>query len=203
MQGGEKIYAARWNCEAMSREFPDYIDPWKAADGRRRFQGTLPLKRLKRLEPMLAPADEKLQTGPLARHDAAFSASFGYDEQGLVTIKIHVEASLPLICQRSMEPYQEKVERNSLLVVIERVSEQDQVPESYEPVLVENRRLAIQDIVEEELLLAVPQVPKNPEVAAIELSTDGETRKPSVPEDRQRHRPFAGLAGLMKADTED
>jgi uncharacterized protein len=203
MQGGMKISAARWNCEAMSREFPDFVDPWKAADGRRRFQGTMPLKRLKRLEPMLAPADEGQRAESLARNDATFSASFGYDEQGLVTIKIAVKASLPLICQRSLAPYQEKVERNSLLVVIEQVSDQDQVPESYDPVLVENRRLAIQDIVEEELLLAIPQVPRNPEVAEIELSTDGEVRTPSVSENEQSHRPFAGLAGLMKADIED
>ena len=187
----------------MSREFPDFIDPWKAADGRRSFQGTMPLKRLKRLEPMLAPSDEGRQSGALARNDAFFSVVFGYDELGLVTIKIGVDASLPLICQRSMAPYQERVERKSLLVVIEQVSDQDQVPESYEPVLVENRRLAIQDIVEEELLLAIPQVPRNPDVAAIELSTDGEARLPSVPENEQTHRPFAGLAGLMKADIED
>ena len=187
----------------MSREFPDFIDPWKAADGRRRFQGTMPLKRLKRLEPMLAPAEEGQQADSLARKDAAFSASFGYDEQGLVTIEIDVEASLPLICQRSLAPYQEKIERNSLLVVIEQVSDQDQVPESYDPVLVENRRLALQDIVEEELLLAIPQVPRNPELAEIELSTDGEVRTPPVTENEQTHRPFAGLAGLLKADIED
>ena len=203
MRRGMKILAAEWNCEAMSREFPDFVDPWKAADGRRRFQGTMPLKRLKRLESMLAPADEGDQDELLARNDAAFSASFGYDEQGLVTIRIAVKAMLPLICQRSLAPYQEKVERNSLLVVIERESEQDQVPERYDPVLVENRRMALQDIVEEELLLAVPQVPRNPEVAEIELSTDGEVRVPSTTENGQSHRPFAGLAGLMKADTED
>ena len=152
---------------------------------------------------MLAPAEEGQQADSLARKDATFSASFGYDEQGLVTIEIGVEASLPLICQRSLAPYQEKVERNSLLVVIEQVSDQDQVPESYDPVLVENRRLALQDIVEEELLLAIPQVPRNPELAEIELSTDGEVRTPPVTENEQTHRPFAGLAGLLKADIED
>jgi uncharacterized protein len=187
----------------MSREFPDFIDPWKAADGRRRFQGTMPLKRLKRLEPTLAPLREGQDEAQLARDDAAFSVSFAYDEQGLVTIDINVTASLPLVCQRSLLPYQEQIDRRSLLVVIEKVSDQDLVPESYDPVLVEHRRLAIQDIVEEELLLAVPQVPKNPEVGEIELSTDGEVSTRSGTEKEQSHRPFAGLAGLMKADVED
>ena len=185
----------------MSREFPDFVDPWKAADGRRRFQGTMPIKRLKRLEPMLAPLEEGREDPSLARSDAAFSASFAYDEQGLVTIRINVKANLPLICQRSLAPYRERVDRNSLLVVIEQVSDQDLVPESYDPVLVENRRLAIQDIVEEELLLAVPQVPRNPDIGEIELSTDGKVKVPSGLGKEQSHRPFAGLAGLMKADT--
>lgn len=187
----------------MSREFPDFIDPWKAADGRRMFQGTMPLKRLKRLGPMLAPQGDGLDEQLVARDDARFSARFSYDEQGLVTIRLDVEAELPLICQRSLAPYREKIARRSLLVVIEDVAEQEVIPESYDPVLVEHRRLALQDIVEEELILAVPQVPRNPDSEVIELSTDGEVRISSEPEKEQSHRPFAGLAGLMKADAED
>ena len=119
----------------MSREFPDFIDPWKAADGRRTFQGTMPLKRLKRLGPMLAPAGDGLDEQLVARDDARFSARFSYDEQGLVTIRLEVEAELPLICQRSLAPYREKIARRSLLVAIEDVAEQELIPESYDPVI--------------------------------------------------------------------
>jgi len=187
----------------MSREFPDFIDPWKAADGRRSFQGTMPLKRMTRLEPMLAPRNDGQDDPALERQDAIFSVRFAYDEQGLVTIRITVTARLPLVCQRSLAPYQETLERSSILVVIEDVKDQDDVPQSYDPVLVEHRRLSIQDIVEEELLLAIPQVPRNPEVKEIELSTDGNESAPSEPEKEQSHRPFADLAGLMKAEMED
>ena len=187
----------------MSREFPDFIDPWKAADGRRTFQGTMPLKRLKRLEPLLAPASGGQDEPLLARDDARFTARFSYDEQGLVTIRLEVEVELPLVCQRSLAPYREKIARRSLLVVIEDLAEQELVPGNYDPVLVKQRRMALQDIVEDELLLAIPQVPKNPEIEVIELSTDGEVRNPSDTEKEQSHRPFAGLAGLMKADIED
>jgi uncharacterized metal-binding protein YceD (DUF177 family) len=67
----------------------------------------------------------------------------------------------------------------------------------------EHKRLALQDIVEEELLLAIPQIPRNPDIGEIELSTDGELKPPPAIEEVKTHRPFAGLAGLMKADTED
>jgi len=187
----------------MSREFPDFIDPWKAADGRRTFRGTMPLNRLKRLGPMLAPGSDEQDAQLLARDDARFTARFSYDEQGLVTIRLEVEVELPLICQRSLAPYREKIVRRSLLVVIEDVAEQELIPGIYEPVLVEQRRMALQDIVEEELLLAIPQVPKNPEIGEIDLSTDGEIGISSEHEKEQSHRPFAGLAGLMKAGIED
>ena len=41
------------NCEAMSREYPDWISPARAAEGKRTFSGTIPLSRMKRLESLL------------------------------------------------------------------------------------------------------------------------------------------------------
>lgn len=174
----------------MSREFPDILNPWKTADGKRVFQGTMPLRRMKRLRELLAEG--------LEWPDAEFSAAFGRDEQGTVTVELQVIASLPLVCQRSLLPYLENVERHSTLAVIEDMAEQEQVPGHYDPVLVEHGRMALQDLVEDELLLAVPQVPRNPLSEAVDLSTDGEAELPPVAEDEQTHRPFEGLAGLMK-----
>lgn len=187
----------------MAREFPDIIDPWKAADGRRTFRGTMPLKRMQRLGPLMVPESNEAQGPSVAWNDARFVARFSYDPQGLVVIRMDVEAEIPLICQRSLAPYVEVVKRQSLLTVIGDIGEQEEIPESYEPVLVEHKRLALQDIVEEELLLAIPQIPRNPDIGEIELSTDGEVKPPPAIEEVKTHRPFAGLAGLMKADTED
>jgi len=187
----------------MSREFPDIVDPWKAADGRRTFQGTMPIKRMQRLGPMLAPEIESPESALLARENAAFSARFAYDRQGLITIRLDVEAELPLICQRSLEPYREKVNRRSWLAVIEDLTEQEVIPDMYDPVLVENRRLALLDIVEEELLLAVPQVPRSPESDEVNLSTDGIAQGPSGAERVLSHNPFAGLSRLLKEKDEN
>jgi len=187
----------------MSREFPDFIDPWKAADGRRTFQGTMPIKRMQRLGPMLAPETAGQNDELLERGNAAFTARFAYDRQGLITIRLDVEAELPLVCQRSLEPYREKVSRHSWLAVIEDVAEQQFIPDMYDPVLVEHRRMALLDIVEEELLLAVPQVPRSPESRLIDISTDGNTVVPSVDEKTQSYKPFAGLAGLLKENAKD
>ncbi|MDX1380273.1 MAG: YceD family protein [Xanthomonadales bacterium] len=169
----------------------------------------MPLKRLERLTPLLAPVETGSDTAAASADnwpDARFSATFGHDSQGMVVIDLQVEARLPLLCQRSLEPYFEPVERHSVLTVVRSVAEQELVPEHYEPVLAEQGRLALQDLVEDELLLAVPQVPRNPESAAVRRSTEagggdadagggrgsGDAAEPT-------HKPFEGLAELMKA----
>lgn len=186
----------------MSREFPDWVDPWKAADGRRVFQGTMPLKWMKRLSPLLAESDPG-GGSHAEREDARFSATFGYDRQGTVTVHLDVQAALPLVCQRSLETYFEKVSRHSVLAVVESIEEQDLVPEHYEPVLAEHGRLALLDLVEDELLLAVPQVPRNPELQAVRHSTDAGALSVNEGDDdrgdeaERTHRPFEDLAELL------
>jgi uncharacterized metal-binding protein YceD (DUF177 family) len=103
-----------------------------------------------------------------------------------------------------------------VLAVIGSAGEQDRVPEHYEPVLAEQGRMALQDLVEEELLLALPEVPRNPEIAAVRQSTGPGGEKAAEPargaqdgpEDDsekdpengsgRRYRPFAGLADLIR-----
>lgn len=165
----------------------------------------MPLKRLQRLVPLLAAGPD------VPWPDAKFSAAFSLDRQGTVVIVMRVEADLPLLCQRSLEPYLEPVERRSSLAVVESVADQDAVPDHYEPVLADSGRLALQDLVEDELLLALPEVPRNPDVAAVDRSTDAEreSQRSGSPEtgalggdDRSNganptHRPFEGLADLL------
>ena len=157
----------------------------------------MPIGKMSRLAELLAPGDAS------DRGEASFRARFRYDRQGLVTIDLAVKAELKLLCQRSLEPYAEEVERRSRLVVIEDVADQEELPAEYEPVLVEDRRLALADLVEEELLLAVPQVPRSPEAGELELPEDVSVETSSAKESEQTHRPFEGLAGLLRKSAED
>ncbi len=171
----------------MSRDFPDFIDPWKAAEGQRVFHATMPLQRMNRLSPLLASAEG----------EAAFEIGFYFDLQHNAIIKVAVHADLILLCQRSLAPYTETVQRTSLLAVIRDIDEQDMMPANYEPMVHESGKLALLELVEDELLLALPQIAKNPAVDEIELSTDGEVRPLSEDKEEGLQRPFAGLAGML------
>jgi len=170
----------------MSKQYPDWLDPKKAAEGRRTFAGTIPLERMPRLSPLLAGTNGEV----------SFTATFAFDNQARVTIQIEVDARLPLICQRSLEIYMEHISRRSLLGVVEDLAEEALMPENYEPVLVQQGKLALAELVEDELLLGLPQVPKNPEIDEVAFST-GSGEMPSQKETQLR-QPFANLAEQLK-----
>lgn len=167
----------------MSREFPDRVNPWTAAEGRRIFAGTLPLDRMKRLAPLLA-SDEG---------DCRFEARFERDPEGYAIIDIAVEAEVSLVCQRSLAPFVQPLARRSLLAVIEDEAEQEVLPAHYEPVLATEGTVTFVDLVEDELLLAMPVVPRNPALAWDDVVASDEAEASEETEGG----PFAGLADLM------
>jgi len=177
----------------MSREYPDWISPERAAEGKRVFGGTVPLTRMKRLAPLLVSADG----------EATFVAAFRRDIDKRVIVDLQVEAALPLICQASLEVYDELVKRRSELVVIEHDHEQKDLPESYEPVKSEHGRLAVASLVEEELLLGLPQIPRKPGMEKVEYSTGGEVPVNSPPEQKGKKNPFAALQGMLERDEQN
>lgn len=172
----------------MSLEYPDLIDPKKAAEGQRTFSGTVPISRMDRLAPFLANN----------QGEAKFSAQFDKDSLVGVKIQVEVEAALWLVCQRSLEPYQELINRSSLLGVVADISEEGQLPDGYEGILADHGKIAFLTMVEDELLLALPQVPRNPELPALEVESGDITLATELAGQENRQQPFAGLADQLK-----
>jgi len=177
----------------MSREYPDSISPGRAAEGKRIFSGTIPLSGMKRLASLLVDA----------RGEASFVAAFRKDLDQRVIIDMQVEAALPLVCQASLDNYDEQVSRQSELAVIEQDSEQAELPDNYEPVLTENGRLAIARLVEDELLLSLPQIPRKPGLRKVEYSTGGESFQSEDAPAGTKKKPFAALQDMLKQDKQN
>ncbi len=173
----------------MSLEYPDFIDPQKAAEGHRTFSGTIALSRMHRLKDLL-----NKDAG-----EARFTAKFEKDSLVGVRVQIEVEAILWLLCQRSLEPYQEKVNRSSQLGVIEDISKEGLLPAGYEAVLTEHGRVSFLVMVEDELLLALPQVPRNPELPPVEAESSEPWPAGSSSGQQPGQQAFAGLADQWKA----
>ena len=166
----------------MAREFPDWIDPWKAAEGQRIFSGVLPLSRLGRLSSLLASTEGEV----------AFKTRFHLDAQRRALVDIEVAGELPLICQVSLETFLHRVERNSRLTIIENELDQLELPEEHEATCVEDGRLSLASLVEDECILALPQVPRRP---GLEFEPDTDRAGASSGEDT--YKPFARLGELL------
>lgn len=176
----------------MARDFPDWLNPRAAAEGRRTFQGTIPLQRFKRLAALLEEGSE------LGKNEVAFKARFALDEERRAIIDLDVDAEVALMCQASLEPYCQRLQRKSRLGVIDDEAELKLLPGDYDPVLTEHGRLAIQSLVEDELLLAMPQVPRNPELDSVTFSTAGiEDEEPEA----SKPSPFAQLREQLAKKT--
>lgn len=177
----------------MSRDFPDWISPVRAAEGKRIFSGTIPLKRMKRLVPLLVSAEG----------DASFTATFKRDIENRVVIVLQVEAHLPLICQASLEVYDEQVQRRSELAVIDEDGRVDDIPDYYDVVSSEHGRVAIAALVEEELLLSLPPIPRKPGLAEIEFSTGESPVEEAAKQTEGKTNPFAALQEMLERKKQD
>lgn len=182
----------------MSRDFPDWINPWAAAQGQRRFAGTVPLKRMRRLAE-LTESDAG---------EAAFEARFFLDEERRPGIDLQVAAELELMCQASLAPFGSVVERRSRLGVIEEESEMKLLAPDVDPVMADSGRLALATLVEDELILALPPAPRNPDIDAVRYSTGRPPDDPADEDTQQEERrhgkpnPFAALKGKVGTSRE-
>lgn len=160
------------------------IDP--LADGQAHVDFAIPLTEFVRFRPALAEASDT----------ASGHVRFSRD-QGFVVGDLEVHASVPLVCQRCLKPMRLDVDSRSRVALIGTEREADQVPPGVETVLASERRISMRELVEEELLLAVPIVPlhDDPQECA-----DEDRRAPATGEPTNVQRPFERLGELLKRD---
>jgi uncharacterized protein len=133
--------------------------------------------------------------------DVSISLEFGIDNEGIRFIHGRVQAEVSLECQRCLEVLRYPIDSEFMLGLVRSTAEAELLPAHYEPLLVEDEPLFLRDIIEDELLLALPVVARHaPEDCHVELSV---TAQPDVREDEQTgaavtDNPFAVLADLKK-----
>lgn len=136
----------------MPSALPDSVDAWRMAQARRQFRGLLPLAQMPRLGASLAS-----EAG-----DASFSIEFGTDEFGIAFLDLEVEAGLPLVCQRTLDVFIRQVSVRQRLGLISDEAREAALPEEYEALLVPDGQLSLKDVIEDELILAIPVVAISP-----------------------------------------
>lgn len=170
----------------MSGALPPSLDLTRAARQAFDLEGRLPVKSMPRLAAALAS-----DTGT-----AEFDLQAGVDLGRRVVVSGRIDAELELICQRCLGPVKIALHAEPHLAWVKTDEALAALPEEYDPLVSEDGRVMLADLVADELLLALPLVPRHegnaacrdlPE-AAVEPAAPGEERK----------NPFAELAKLKR-----
>ena len=160
----------------MPDRLPDVIHPLSLAQKRRHLRGEIPLSQLDRV------AGALFETQGTAKVELQFGKT---GRQAGVTGR--VEADLVLQCQCCLGAMSWPVKSEVNLGIVASVDEALLLPESMEPLLIEaESEIPLADIVQDELLLAIPTVPRHAN-CQVPNPLKAKTDKP---------HPFAGLAEL-------
>jgi uncharacterized protein len=155
---------------------------------KRVFQGTMRLSSLSRLRDVLCDDGGVLDEGMVR-----FAIEFDRDALQVPFVEVRIDAELPLECQRSLQMFLHPVQVVQRLGLILDEADEAGLPPDYEPLLVPaDGMLRPAELVEDELILAVPVVPVKP---GTELP---EQDWPEAASDEVQANPFAALAGLKK-----
>lgn len=169
-----------YNGPLMSVTLPPVLDAWRMVAASRYFEGELPLAAFKRLKDSLTDSEGVCR----------YRVEFGRDALDLPFVEIRAETALPMLCQRSLERYLQPVNVLQRLGLITDEAQESALPEGTEPLLLPaNAEIRPIELIEDELILALPVVPINPE------STELEAEWPEAADDEKPH-PFAALAAL-------
>jgi len=165
----------------MNAALPEIVDPWRMVQARRSFHGSLPLAELGRLRDSLAAADGVV----------TFDLEFGTDELGIPNVWVRADATLSLVCQRTLDVFGLPVHVDTHLGLITREADEAALPPGYEPLLTGQDGLRLADVVEDELILALPVLPVKPGSTPSE-----EWKNAAANEDEAKPNPFAVLKNM-------
>ena len=109
------------------------------------------------------------------------------------TGQLQVTAAVRLVCQRCLQPMTAELRSESAVAFA--IEDSERLPAGYELIAGDPKRVDLAELVEDELLLALPPIPRHVAGATCRLPGTAAAEEPAAPEMR---RPFAGLKDLLK-----
>lgn len=134
------------------------------------------------------------EAGALEGTRASAELAFGKFD-GRTTVEVQVSGELVLTCQRCLRPCSCAVNESASLVVM--ASDADEVPGGFEPLLGDAERLSVTELIEEQLLLGLPLVPKHATTALCGAAPAAIAISATEAAADETQRPFANLRKLL------
>ncbi len=167
-------------------KIPQKVDPVRAAAKKLDYEGYIPKEKLERLagvvEAVLSDAEVKI--------------SFGVDLQGLTVIEGNVGTAVKCVCQRCGDSLELNIASDFRYTIDEKKAKALKLEDDYDFAEVDEfGELDLYQILEDELLLSLPLVPRHPD-GVCEIPNGGVFGE--IPE-QENSNPFAVLSKLKKS----
>lgn len=175
----------------MSERLPVHVDPLTLADRGRAISGSLPVSACRRLADSLA-SDEG---------EFAVELRFGRDERNRRVLTGRVRGRVMLVCQRCLGTFGLDLDLPLGVVLVDSEAEAETLPEEIDALVVgDGASMHTVDMVEDDLILALPLVAKCPDsancVPAVEILDSERVNR----QDTGTQRPFVDLDDPDDAD---
>lgn len=165
-------------------ELPLEIEPQRLVDAAASLSGEVAFKSMPRLLECLASHEGYAQ----------FTLDFSKNESDVALISGELTADVTLECQRCMQPFLHELVLRILLSPVDELINANEIADDVEPLLMHEGKVKLAALIEDEILLALPYLPKHaPQDCPVEfeISTEPEVKK---------ERPFKGLDKLIGKD---
>ncbi len=171
----------------MRDRLPEYLDPASLANTGRDYRGPLSIVGMQRLAVLLYDAD-------VPEFDVRLFT--GRDAGGIAIVQGEVSGVLHLVCQRCLGKLDWPVQLEFTLAPVANEVQVQRLGEQYEPLLIDDDRISVRDVVEDELLLALPNFPQHAEDDDCTLPHFDEAE--AAIEADEKPNPFAVLESLKR-----
>ena len=169
----------------MPKAPPEHVLPLRLARAGETLEGSVALARMARLATLL--------------HDGAgearFTLRFGYDAEGQARVLGRIDAHPVMLCQRCLEPMQVDVACDVSLALVEEGADTSTLDTGYDPLVVGESPLALADLVEDEIILALPNFTRHPP-GVCRMPAGSDADEETGDDAPRRENPFAVLKSL-------
>jgi DUF177 domain-containing protein len=164
----------------------------KLAEARAQFDLSIPLGDLPGI-----PAEFKAADGPV-RSWLQFGRA-----QGQVVVQIRLASALKAVCQRCLGEMRLELGAESRLAIVKGEAQVSRVPEEFETFLAPDGHASLAALVAEELLLALPLVPRHGPGESCVVAPTAELKPAEASAAEETQRPFADLRSLLDRKSEE
>lgn len=171
----------------MLDRLPIHINPLSFADKGKRLLGAIKINELTRL------------SGILLDDSGEVDIDFSFGKEGRVpVVEGQIKVNLVLECQSCLEQFVLSIDKHFKLGMVTSLDQADRLASDCEPLMIDTDKISLNELVEDELLLELPDFPRHPYVCFEQQDDDEVIVEEVIAEEEQAkpNNPFSVLAKL-------